>query len=276
MGYKNILFLLVAVGVFGILGVSVVSAHAQAPGSNGGYGGGYMNNRGAGNGRTGTGQMPGVAGKVTSVDVTNNAITVQGMRNSTTSYNVNVSGAVITKNNATTTISAISVGDTVMVRGTVNGTSVAATSVRDGAFGSGMGRSWNGSSTRPTGTFPGNRGFHMPSGTLPYASGTRPMASPSIAGTIASVNGSSLTVTGNNGTTYTVDASNATLVKKGSSTSSISGINVGDNVQIEGNVSGTAITATAIFDNVTQNSSSGSGFMGAIKNFLSNLFHFKF
>ena len=79
--------------------------------------------------------MPGIAGKVTAVDVTDNAITVQGMRNSTTSYNVDVSGAVIKKNNATTTISSIRFGDTVMVRGTVSGTSVTATSVRDGALG---------------------------------------------------------------------------------------------------------------------------------------------
>ena len=85
------------------------------------------------------------------------------------------------------------------------------------------------------------------------------MAPPTITGTIASVNGSSLTVTGNNGTTYTVDASNATLVKKGSARVRSPAINVGDNVQIEGNVSGTAITATAIFDNVTQNTSSGGG-----------------
>ena len=279
MTYKSVLFLFLAVGVFGALGVSVISAHAQAPGP----GGGFMNGRGmGGGGRMGMGQgqqMPGVAGKVTAVDVTDNAITVQGMRNSTTSYNVNVSGAVIIKNNATTTISSVSVGDTVMVRGTVSGTSVTATSVRDGAFGpGGLGRPWNGSGAMPTGTFPGGRGFHMPSGTPPYASGTRPMAPPTISGTIASVNGSILTVTGNNGTTYTVDASNATLVKKGSATSSISTINVGDNVQIEGNVSGTAITATAIFDNVAQNSSSGSfpGFIGVIRSFLSNLFHFRF
>jgi riboflavin synthase alpha subunit len=102
------------------------------------------------------------------------------------------------------------------------------------------------------------------------------MAQPTITGTIAGVNGSMLTVTGSNGTTYTVDASNATLVKKGSSASSISAINVGDTVQIEGNASGTSVTATTILDNVAQNSPSGSGFFGAIKSFLSNLFHFKF
>lgn len=266
MTHKSVLFLLLAAGVAGFLGVSVISAHAQAPGGGFGVGGG----RGGGR-MMGAGQVPGIAGKVTGVDTGAMTITVQGMRDSTTSYDVNVSNAVIKKNNATTTVSAILVGDTVMVRGKVSGSSVVATSVRDGAFGQGMGRQGNGSSTPEGMGRPWNG-----SGTPPYASGTRPMAPPTITGTIAGVNGSMLTVTGSNGTTYTVDASNATLIKKGSSASSISAINVGDSVQIEGNASGTSVTATTILDNVAQTSSSGSGFFGAIKSFLSNLFHFKF
>jgi Domain of unknown function (DUF5666) len=264
MTHKNILFLFLAAGVFGILGVAVISAQAS--------GGGFMG-YGGGNGRMGGGQ-PGVFGKVTGVDTGAMTITLQDMRNSATSYSVDASNAVIVKNNITSTISAVAVGDTVVVRGTVNGAVVTATMVRDNVMGAnGRGFSGRPGMRTPTGTFPGGR----PSGTFPYASGTRPLVPQTTSGTIASVNGSTLTVTGTDGTTYTVDASNATLVKKGSTANAISAINVGDTVRIQGAVNGTSITATAILDNVAQNPvASGSGFLGTIKNFLSNLFHFKF
>lgn len=266
---KNILFLLLAVGLCGFLGISVLSAHAQTQG--GGYGGfgGPGGEHGMGGGRMdmgNTGKMGlGIVGKVTAVNTGASTITMQGMRNSTTSYTVDVgSGTIIKKDNVTSTISSVGVGDMVMVRGAISGTVIAATTIYDGVPGrsGAFGRSWNGSSTAPTGT-------------RPYASSTRPTI-PTVSGTVASVGGSTITVTGTNGTTYTVDVSNATLIKKGSATSSIAGINTGDVVQIQGNVSGTAVTATVVFDNVPQSPAPISRFFGAIKNFLGNLFHFKF
>lgn len=232
-------------------------------------------------------------------------ISVQSSRASSTIYAVDASNATVRKNNATSTVSAIAVGDRVLVRGTVNGTSVTAASIIDGNFGRGFagnGNPFNASSSAngmPFGRGRGGRPFGAVSGTMPFVSGTFPFASgtspfasgtppfgrfgglggESITGTVASVGNSTLTVTGNNGTTYTVDISSATLVKQGNATSSVSAINVGDSVQIQGNVSGTSVTANIIVDNVSQ-SSSNRGFFGtiegAIGNLFSKLFHFNF
>jgi hypothetical protein len=73
-------------------------------------------------------------------------------------------------------------------------------------------------------------------------------------GTVASVDGTELTVTGRNGTstattTFNVDASNAKIMKgSATSTASISDIAVGDHVSVQGTVSGTSVSATMIFD----------------------------
>ncbi len=70
--------------------------------------------------------QPVIMGKVTAVSGT--MITVQSTASST--YSVNAANAVIrSKGNATSTISAIAVGDNVLVQGTVNGTSVTASTV---------------------------------------------------------------------------------------------------------------------------------------------------
>ena len=165
------------------------------------------------------GQRPGVIGTVSAIS--GNTITVNGKQgfNSTTTtpYTVDATNATVTKNNAASTVSNIAVGDTISVQGTVSGTNVTATSIRDGAM---------------MGGARGGRG---------------------IGGTVASVSGTTLTVTskagpnGGTATTYTVDASSATVTKSGA-TSSVSGIAVGDTVMVQGTVSGTSVTATSISD----------------------------
>ncbi len=70
--------------------------------------------------------QPVIAGKVTAVSGT--MITVQSSASST--YSVNAANAVIkTKGNVSSTISAITVGDNVVVQGTVNGSSVVASTI---------------------------------------------------------------------------------------------------------------------------------------------------
>jgi len=166
------------------------------------------------------GQRPGVFGTVSAIS--GDTITVTGMQrpNSTTTaatYTVDATNATVTKNNTASTVSNIAVGDTVAVQGTLNGTSITATSIRDGVM---------------MGGARGGRG---------------------IGGTVASISGTTLTVTGKTGpnggtaTTYTVDASNATVTKSGAS-SSVLGIAVGDTVMVQGTVSGTNVTATSIRD----------------------------
>ena len=72
---------------------------------------------------------------------------------------------------------------------------------------------------------------------------------PGVGGKITAINGSILTVTGRNNTTYTVDATNATITKSGTA-SQLSAIAVGDNIMARGTLSGTNLTATSIMDGV--------------------------
>ena len=94
-----------------------------------------------GNGNGGNMKMaPGVFGTVSAVNGTTLTVTSKPMMrpNSTstpavtTVYTVTASGATIYKNGATSTISSVATGDMVMVQGTVTGTNVAATAIRDG------------------------------------------------------------------------------------------------------------------------------------------------
>jgi len=73
-----------------------------------------------------------------------------------------------------------------------------------------------------------------------------------VRGTVASVSGSIITVTGKNGTTYTVDATSAKFTKSASgakpAAATISDIAVGDTVAVRGTVSGDSVTATSVRD----------------------------
>ena len=170
------------------------------------------------------------------------------------------------KNNATSTLSSIAIGDTVVVQGTVSGTNVTATTIRDGVMmrtpgaGMGMGR--------------GN-----------YASSTSPITGngePVVAGKVTSINGTTLAITNASNVSYTVDASNAKIVKGGTTgTATISNIAVGDQVVVQGTVSGSSVTATSVIDqvgggaNAPPNGAPGAkGFFGSIGSFFSHLFGF--
>jgi len=163
------------------------------------------------------GMNPGVAGTVSAVSGT--TITVTGKNN--TSYTVDVTNAKILKGNqgaapSTISVSDIKVGDMVGVQGTISGTSVTATQVMDGMF---------------------MRGGFGP-GKGPGGMGAM--------GTVSAVSGNTITLTGKNGTTYTVDATGATVSKL--STVSVADIQVGDTIGVDGTVSGTSVTAKHIMD----------------------------
>lgn len=168
---------------------------------------------------------PGVGGTVTTVN--GNTITVTGRDGKT--YTINAGSAAVTKD-MTVTVSDIAVGDTIMADGTVDGTTVTATAIHDGnppAGGAGMGMGGHG--------FRGH-GIH---------------------GTVSAVSGTTLTVTATNPkdsttSTYTVDASSAKVVKGDGTTkptdSTISSVTVGDTVMVDGDISGTSVTAKMIID----------------------------
>jgi hypothetical protein len=82
------------------------------------------------------------------------------------------------------------------------------------------------------------------------------MVRPGIFGIVTAVSGNIITINGRQGfgsttatTTYTVDATNATI-RKGNATSTISSIVVGDTISVQGTITGTNIVATAIFDGI--------------------------
>jgi len=77
----------------------------------------------------------GVVGTITAIS--GNTITIQG-RNSTT-YTVDAANSTVTVNGASSTISALAVGDQIFVKGTASGTGVTAQSIMKGIM-KGFGR----------------------------------------------------------------------------------------------------------------------------------------
>ncbi|HTY39965.1 MAG TPA: DUF5666 domain-containing protein [Candidatus Paceibacterota bacterium] len=227
MTSKSFFRVLVATGLLGGLLLVSAPAFAQTPGGDNGNGGGPPGGWGRGAGMMN--RRPGVFGSVTAINGTTLTInSPAGPSGGTaTTYTVDASNATVEKGGSASTLSAIAVGDNVMVQGTVSGTNVTATTIRDGvgAMGRGMGGPGRGQG---------------------------------IFGTVASVNGNTLTVNGQSGwqgststpstqTTYTIDATNAKVMKNGTS-STVADIAVGDTVMVQGAVSGTNVTATLIRD----------------------------
>src|SRR5579872_7449282 len=117
----------------------------------------------------------------------------------TTTYSVGATNATVTKNGAASSVSAIAVGDMIIVQGTVSGTSVTATKINDGFMMRG----------RMPGTGPNAQ-------TLAFTGN----GSPVIGGSVSAISGDTLTVTAKGGTAYTVDGTSAS-VQKGGATSTL-------------------------------------------------------
>ena len=219
-----------------------------------------------------SGMRPAVVGKVTAVN--GNSITVDtylGRASTTTSYVVDATNATVKKNNATSSVSNITVGDLILVQGTVSGTNVVATNIRDNVPGS-----------RPADK-EGRKG-KMTSSSLQTLQATG-NGQPVVAGKISAISGSTLTVTNPSNVTYTVDASSSKILS-GSNSITFSNLVVGDTVLIQGVVNGTSITASTIIDqgssagatNQTDNAQTSQkptrGFLGGISQFFMHLFGF--
>jgi hypothetical protein len=148
----------------------------------------------------------------------------------------------------TITISQIAVGDHLVVQGTVSGTNITATTITDGMFMNGFGHGPG---------MPG-KGFNGTFGTVTAINGDTITLNSKTFSKAAS--GSAPTSTS---VTYTIDATNATIqkiitptpvstgtkpAKSAPQTITVSQIAVGDNLMVQGTVSGTSITATKITD----------------------------
>lgn len=177
-------------------------------------------------------QKPAAVGQVTAIN--GSTITLTDKMSNTT-YTVDASSAKLYTHSAPSaagqkptqtaiSVADVKVGDTLMVQGTVNGSTITATTINDGLpMG---GRGWGGHGR------------------------------PGVRGTVTAVNGSTLTVKGQDGTTYTVDASSAKASKM--QTISVSDISVGDSVNVNGTVSGTSVTAKQVMDGMPTPPQQGS------------------
>ncbi len=207
----------------------------------------------------GMGMRPAVVGTVASVSGNTITVTSNGMgpnqSTTPTTYTVDATNATVMKNGATTTVASIAVGDTIAVQGTVSGTSVTATKIRDGVM------QGNGAGSGPQ--IQGN-------------------GEPVLAGTVSSVSGSTITLTNSGNVTYAIDATNAKIQVKGNSSATVSNVSTGDKVIVQGTVNGTSVTATSVMDQGSASASNGNGsrpggmggFFGSIGNFFKNLFGF--
>lgn len=157
-----------------------------------------------------SGRSPHVCGTITAIS--GSTITITGMDNQT--YIIDATNATFVEKGEASTLSSLAVGDKISVEGTLNGTNISATKVSDCPMGLGG---------------PGRQGKGR-----------------GIMGTVSAVNGSTITITNRNGQIYTVDASNATVQKM--ITASLSDVVVGDSIGIQGDVSGTSVTAKTIMD----------------------------
>jgi len=168
-------------------------------------------------------------------------------------YTVDAKNAKVTKNNADSAVSAIAVGDTVMVQGTVTGTNIVAKTIRDEV----------GQPKQPA--IQGN-------------------GQPIVAGSVTIISGNTITITNKSNITYTVDASNSKFVVRGITSPTISNIIVGDNLTVQGVVNGNSVVASSIIDQkVKADNNSGDnneqpkrGFMGGMMNGIGNFFKHMF
>lgn len=71
-----------------------------------------------------------------------------------------------------------------------------------------------------------------------------------VIGTVSAVNGSTITVTGPDGKTFTVNAGTATVQKM--TTGALADIVVGDRIGVQGELSGTTVTAKTIMDDIPE------------------------
>lgn len=219
--------------------------------------------------------MPGVMGTVASISGDTLTVTSKSREQSSsgTTYTIDASSATVMKDAATSSLSAIVVGDTVMVQGAVSGTSVTATKIIDGMMNGGMGGMRG-------------RGMGMASSTRDAGATMQGNGQPVVGGTISAISGSTITITNASNVTYSVDVSSATVME-GDATSSTSALAVGDRVIVQGTVSGSTVTAASVIDQgaaSADSAQSGSapsvsvsqshGVLGALGGFFHKLFGF--
>lgn len=231
-----------------------------------------VNNQGNNSSQIRNGGMmkPAVVGQVTAIS--GNTITVTskqgfGRKDNTTTtptvttitFTIDATNAKIEKGNVAGTIGSIVVGDTIMVQGTVAGTNVVATNIRDGiARGQDQNKGVNNGGQQIPANMQGN-------------------GLPIIAGSVTSISGNNIVITNKSNITYTIDATTAKITT-GQTVGTITNIVVGDQILVQGNINGNSVIATSIYNQTkpttTTNTPKAKGFFGMIGSFFGKLFGF--
>lgn len=214
---------------------------------------------------------PVVTGTVTSV--TGNLITLsghQGMATSTatqTIFTIDATNARIVKNNATGTVATVLAGDTLSVQGTLSGTTIVATVIRDGNM-----------MIRGRGNVNDNNEGNRVQAQL------QGNGQPVIAGIVSAINGTTLTITNKSNVVYTANISTAKVMTNNAVATTAS-VKIGDMVIIQGAVTGNSIVASTVIDNgvqkianpsqqINQREEAPRGLFAGLSGFFSRLFGF--
>jgi len=89
---------------------------------------------------------------------------------------------------------------------------------------------------------------------------------PTVSGSATGVNGNIIYLTGTNGTSYTIDATSASIRKAGT-TIAVSSILSGDSLSVRGTLTGNNVVATSIMDGVASEGSNGQAWSANRANF---------
>lgn len=230
-----------------------------------------MMNRGGGIGMT----RPAAIGTVTAIS--GNTITLSGNTDfreasstSKTIFTINAANATVIKNQATSTVSSIIVGDKLAVQGTTNGTTITATIIHDDVMPRG------GMMSR------GGEGMMNGSSSLSQLQGN---GQPVIAGSITAINGNTVTITNKSNVAYTIDVTKAKVTIKNVA-GTASSLTIGDQIFAQGTINGTSVVAATVIDNgayaaqnipptgTVQTNTPGQGMMGGRDGFFGGITHF--
>ncbi len=163
----------------------------------------------------------GVIGTISAID--GSKITVvskiaAGSKNPTT-YTVDATNAKIYSDGELSTMSTLDIGEMIFVEGTITETTVTATIIHDGIF------KWRGEKDSFDST-----------------------GDPIVGGTVTGINGDTITIKNKSNVTYTIDADSAKFVKRGVDSATISDIEVGDMILVQGAINNNLVTAKLILD----------------------------
>jgi hypothetical protein len=210
--------------------------------------------------------MPNLVGKVSAVN--GNILTViskQGFIKTTpeaaTTFTVDATNAKILRGNKAIKVSDITVGDNIIVQGTITGTNVVAAIIRDGKVGEGK---VSGGKVGVGNSNDNNQALFQIEGN----------GQPIVAGTISTITGSTITITNSGNVTYTIDATNAKIIQ-GKNNILLTGVKIGDLVIVQGTVNGTSVIASTIIDQTgSQSVNANFGFFSSVGQFFKRLFGF--